>query len=266
MDSKGFFSNYFVKNVLGAVAFVLGVVIVVSIALRIYTRHGNETEVPDFTNLSVAEAGSVAASSGLEVTVGDSVFVKRMARGAIFMQNPKAGSKVKKGRTITLTINAMTAKKVTMPLLVGYSMRQAKAEILSKGLTVGKLVYVSDMATNNVLKQLYRGVPIAPGTMIDSGSAIDLVVGLNSEDGRTFVPDLTGARYLRAVDAILDNSLNIGRVRFDETVKNYNDTLNAFVYSQTPKPSQSTLTMGEKVNISLTLDESKIPVTDDSGL
>ena len=259
MDTKKFFGNAIVKNVLGAAAFVLGIVIIVSIVLRIITQHGKEITVPDFTAMSVEDARRAAEKVGLTIQVADSVFVNRMEHGVVFYQNPKPESKVKNGRKISVTINAMSTKKVTMPLLVGYSMRQAKSEILSKGLTVGKLIYVSDMATNNVLKQQYRGKPVEPGTMIDSGSAIDLVVGLNAEDCHTFVPDLTGARYLRAIDAVLDNSLNVGRLRFDETVKTYNDTLNAFVYSQSPKPESGALTMGEKVSISFTLDQSKLP-------
>ena len=57
----------------------------------------------------------------------------------------------------------MNAKKVSMPNLVGYSMRQAKAELNSRGLSLGKLIYVSDIATNNVLKQIYRNREIRPG-------------------------------------------------------------------------------------------------------
>lgn len=259
MDTKSFFGNSIVRNILGAAAFVLGIVIAVSIALRIVTRHGKEITVADFTAMSIGDAQSTASKSGLTIQVTDSVFVNRMEHGVVYYQNPKPGSSVKDGRKISVTINAFSTKKVTMPLLVGYSMRQAKAEILSKGLTVGKLDYVSDMATNNVLMQLYRGKPVEPGRMIDSGSAIDLVVGLNAEDCHTYVPDLTGARYLRAIDAVLDNSLNVGKLRFDETVKTYNDTLNAFVYSQNPKPDESALLMGSKVNISFTLDASKLP-------
>ncbi|MCQ2176333.1 MAG: PASTA domain-containing protein [Bacteroidales bacterium] len=259
MDSKSFFGNAIVRNLLGAAAFVLGIVIVASIVLRVITRHGKEITVPDFTAMSVQDAQELAQRTGLAVKVTDSVFVNRMEHGVVYYQNPKPESKVKNGRTISVTINALNTKKVTMPLLVGYSMRQAKSEILSKGLTVGKLIYVSDMATNNVLKQLYRNKPVEPGTMIESGSAIDLVVGLNGEDCHTFVPDLTGARYLRAIDAVLDNSLNVGKLRFDETVKTYNDTLNSFVYSQSPKPESGALTMGEKVSISFTLDASKLP-------
>ena len=182
-----------------------------------------------------------------------------MEKGAVFSQNPAAGSHVKKNRLIRLTINAINAKQVSMPNLVGYSMRQAKAELSSKGLALGKLIYVSDMATNNVLKQQYRGADIRTGTMIDSGSEIDLVVGLNDYDNQTRVPNVVGMKYTRAVDAVHDNSLNVARTTFDDSVKNYNDSLNAVVFRQSPSASSAPIGMGGEVSLFFTLDESKLP-------
>lgn len=259
MDSKSFFSHWIVRNLIFAVVFVLSLVIVVDIALKIYTHHGREVVVPDMYNLSVSDAEFVATAAGLRAYVRDSVYVLRMTKGTVFSQNPRAGTKVKDGRRVALTINAVNSRKVSMPLLVGYSMRQAKAELLSKGLTVGKLVYVRDMATNNVLEQRYQGKEIEPGTQIETGSVIDLVVGLNDVDGRTIVPDLIGMKYLRALEAITDNSLNAGKLRFDSTVHDYNDTLNAFVFSQSPSGMETAVKMGEQVSLQLTLDESKLP-------
>ena len=145
-----------------------------------------------------------------------------------------------------------------MPLLVGYSMRQAKAELSSRGLNLGRLIYVNDIATNNVLKQFFNSREIAAGSQIESGSVIDLMVGLNSEDNRTYAPDVKGLKYLRAVDAVHDNSLNIGKLNFDKEVRTYSDSLNAVVYKQSPSISGGPLTMGATVSLWLTTDEGKI--------
>ena len=195
------------------------------------------------------------------IDIKDSVYVKRMKRGAVYRQNPAPGSKVKSGRRISLTINAKNAKRITMPNLVGLSMRQAKAELLSRGLLLGKLIYVQDLATNNVLKQIYENSEIEPGSMIDSEAVIDLVVGLNGNDFATFVPDVVGLKRMSAVEAVHDNSLNVNSLRFDRTVKNYEDSLNAMVYKQTPEPSDSIhVDMGSEVTLYLTLDENRIPI------
>ena len=72
-----------------------------------------------------------------------------------------------------------------MPNLVGLSMRQALAELQSRGLVLGKLIYVQDMATNNVLRQLHGNREINPGKTIETDTVIDLVLGLNSETRHT---------------------------------------------------------------------------------
>lgn len=153
-----------------------------------------------------------------------------------------------------LTINSVRPKKVSMPDLVGFSMRQAKAELLSRGLMLGDLRYVDDMATNNVLRQLYRGQNIAPGRMIDSGSEIDLVVGLDENDNQTFIPDVSGMKYMRAVDAIHENSLNVARLRFDKGISTFSDSLDAVVYKQTPAPSADPVRMGSEITLFLHIE------------
>lgn len=258
---KGFFSNWAVRNLLIAFAFVVVLIAGAMIFLNLVTQHNREISVPDFSNMTLQEAEYAAAEAGMRVEVTDSVFVKRMKRGAVYRQNPAPGAKVKNGRRVVLTINAVNAKKVTMPNLVGLSLRQAKAELMSRGLVLDRLVYVQDMATNNVLRQLKDNREIEPGTMIDSESHIDLVLGLNDLDNKAYVPDVTGLKNLSAVEAIFDHSLNVKGLKFDDTVKDYDDSLNAMVYRQVPEPSDSiSVAMGEEVMLYLTTDVRRIPV------
>lgn len=250
-----------VRNLVVAVVLVVVMLVGAMIFLNVVTQHNKEISVPDFSNMTVVEAEQAADKAGVRVEVKDSVFVKRMKRGAVYRQNPVAGAKVKNGRRVVLTINAVNAKKVTMPNLVGLSLRQAKAELMSRGLVLNRLVYVKDMATNNVIKQIRGAREIEPGTMIDSESKIDLVLGLNDIDNRTYVPDVTGLKNLSAVEALYDHSLNIKDLKFDETVKDYDDSLNAMVYRQMPEPSDSvSVAMGDEVMLYMTLDVARIPV------
>lgn len=254
MSAKEFFSNWIVKNIIKGILFVLGLVLLVNLLLAIITQHGKTVAVPDMTNMTFKECQREAAKAGVRVEIGDSVYVRQMKRGVVFSQNPKPGARVKKGRRILLTTNAVNPKKVSMPSLVGCSMRQAKAELASKGLYLGRMSYVEDIATNNVLRQLYRNREIKPGTMINSGSKIDLVLGLNPESGATYIPDVSGMKFLRAVDIVQDNSLNIGKLVFDKAVKNYSDSLNAVVYDQKPKPDGTPMEMGAEVALFLRLE------------
>ena len=259
-QKKGFFGNWIVRNLL--TAFIIAAVLIVGamLFLNIVTKHNQEIVVPDFTNMTVAEADAAASQAGMRVEVTDSVFVKRMKKGAVRSQNPEPGAKVKEGRRISLTINAMNAKKVTVPNLVGLSLRQAIAELQSRGLTVGKLIYVQDMATNNVLRQLRGNREIAPGMTVDADTVIDLVLGLNHDsDDSTYVPDVAGKMHLTAVDAVHKQSLNIKTLRFDDSVKDYEDSLNAVVYRQSPEASKIPVTVGSDLSLYLTVNPDRIP-------
>lgn len=263
MSIKGFFFNRITANVFAGIVLVFVLIFGARVLLDKITRHNLEITVPDLTNMSIEEARDAVAPGRMRLEIIDSVYVRRMGKGLIYRQNPKAGSKVKEGRRILLTINAVNPKKVMIPNLIGYSMRQAKAEILSKGLQIGRLTYVTDIATNNVLQQLHDGVEIAPGTMIESESMIDLVLGLNNDDCITFAPSVTGLKYRTAVEAIHDNSLNISGIYFDETVKDYSDSLNAVVYRQSPEYGETPLLMGMEISLYLTTDISKVPVPEE---
>jgi beta-lactam-binding protein with PASTA domain len=242
-----------------AVGIIIAIIIIAFGSLNIITRHNRELTVPDFTNMSLEDALNLAEKRDVRLEVTDSVFVKRLGRGYIYSQNPVAGSKVKKGRRILITINAINPQMVEMPSLVGFSLRQAYTELTSKGLSLGSLIYVEDIATNNVLEQRYNGQPVAPKTLLESESDIDLLLGLNPEDSQTYIPHLTGYTFQVAKDYIIDNSLNVGLVRFDETVTNYTDSLEAVVYSQSPAFSDSmTFVCGTKVSLYLTKDQSKL--------
>lgn len=258
MASKDLKDNWIVRNLLLAALFVAGILIVLTVGLNLITHHNRVITVPDFTNMTYSEARKLASSSGVRVTVSDSLYIHRLRPGAIYMQSPAAGSSVKKGRRIRVTTNTMVVKQVSMPSLVGYSMRQAKAELTRAGLVLGKLIYTRDIATNNVLKQQYRGRDIKPGTMIQSGSVINLVVGLSSSDSQTYIPNLVGNAYPRAVDLIQENSLNVGKLIFDNEVSTYADSVSAVVYAQSPKYSSQSVRMGQEVSLYLTNDKSRI--------
>lgn len=246
-------------NLILAAALFTVLLIVAQISLKAITRHNKVITVPDFTNLSVADARIVAKRNDIRTEVVDSVYMKRLEKGAVFSQNPEPGSKVKKNRTIKLTVNASQTKRVKMPNLVGYSLRQAKTEILASGLSVGRLSYREDLATNNVLDQFIKGQYVAPGTEVEAESPVDLLLGLSPEDNQTYVPYLVGFTLAVARDNIFENSLNLGNVSYDETVSTYQDSLNAVVYQQNPAYHAGTpVDMGTTIHLKLTTSQTKI--------
>lgn len=251
--------RWIITNLVLAVAILAALLVVTQLSLKAITRHNQVIIVPDFTDLSVADAKIVAKRYHIRTEVTDSVYVKRMEKGHVFSQNPAPGSKVKKNRNINLTINAHSTKMVKMPNLVGYSLRQAKAEILGSGLTMGRLMYREDLATNNVLDQFIAGKYVAPGTEVEAESLVDLLLGLSPDESDTYVPYLVGFTLPVAKDNLFENSLNLGKVSYDETVQTYQDTLSAVVYQQNPTYSAGApVRMGTTINLKLTTSQAKI--------
>ena len=259
MNEKMKSYKWIVSNLVKAAVLIFALVLVTSLLLKIATRHNKEIAVPDFSGMDMVEARYTARKNDIRVEVTDSVFLSRLPRGAVFSQNPAAGSKVKKGRRIKLTINATQAKTVQMPDLVGLSLRQAIQDLATKGLSVGRISYQEDIATNSVLSQSCRGRKVAPGDEVEYESAIDLLLGRDPADSFTYVPYLLGYTLAIARENILDNSLNVGRVTYDETVSSWEDSLSAVVYKQSPYSSSTApYLMGANVDIYLTMSQAKL--------
>lgn len=257
------FRESFSQNILLIAGILVTGYALMMLVLNLATRHSQELSVPDFSGMKMEAAMILAAEKEIRIEVTDSVYIRGMGRGVISRQNPEPGSKVKKGRRILVVINSVVPRQSEVPSVIGYSLRQAKTELIASGLSVGKLLYVEDMATNNVLAQQYKGKDIEPGTKLDSDSQIDLVLGMNPTHNETYIPNVIGYKYLFAKEIIHDNSLNIYRMEFDNTVGTYSDSLEAMVYSQYPAPSDSIpVRMGSAVTLYLSKDHSRIPVTD----
>lgn len=228
------YKSWIAKQLYLSVGSAMVVTMILFWMLSLITRHNQEIEVPDFTNISVEEVANLARSSHLRAVVADSVYISHQKRGVVVKQIPAAGSKVKKNRRIILTINSLVLRTTTMPNLIGVSLRQAVGNLTQAKLKVGKLIYTEDIATNNVLGQSLKGHAVAAGAKVALEAEIDLILGLNRRDGLTKVPNLQGLTYSMAKSELAYNSLNVAGCVYDRSVVTYADTLQAVVYKQEP--------------------------------
>ena len=242
------------KHLLWAAIIAMGLIVGAQFALNIGTQHGEHLEVPQFVGLKFEQAQALAEQVGVRLEIVDSVYAKK-GRGLVREQNPAAGTQVKEGRRVQLTMNAFGVQRVPMPNLVGYSARQAVAELSSRGLVLGRFIYVGDMATNNVLKQKYRGRDVEPGAMVEAEARIDLVVGLNPSNSETLIPNVAGKVAPDASRELNDYYLNVRAQRYDKSVKTAEDSLKAVVYKQAPEASELPVKMGTEVTLYLRVEE-----------
>lgn len=225
--------------------------------LSSYTKHGETIDVPNVIGKTQKEAEQILNDADLRFVIADSIFDTKKPKGSVLDQNPSANFKVKENRTIYVTLNALTPPKVQMPNLVDASLRQAKSMLESYGLILGKTTYVPDFAKDAVLKQRFKGKEIKGGTMLLSGSKIDLVLGDGLKKGeRVSVPNLIGLTKDEADRRLRSLSLAIGAKVYDETVK---DSLSARVYRQSPQySSDAQISEGQSIDLFFTQDKNKI--------
>ncbi|MFO7932840.1 MAG: PASTA domain-containing protein [Bacteroidales bacterium] len=253
----------FLRHLLLAVLIGIILLLGILVGLKVYTHHGQAISVPDMTGLAEEEVEEVTSSRDLRYEIVDSVYSSEMPRGTVLKQNPAPGSKVKKNRRIFLTMNAVHPEMVTMPRLVGLSIRQARLALENAGLELGEIEYRPDYAINNVLQQMHRDSVIKEGTEIRKGARIDLVLGMGLSNETTRVPYLVGLDLPAAREVIADYYLNIGAITYDETVIDEKDSATAFIWRQYPEFDEfRRLNMGMEVDIWLTVDSTRLPEPD----
>lgn len=215
----------------------LGIVVILLLlffgSLGFLTRHNKNEKVPDVVGKNVVEAKKILEAKGFEVELQDSVYIDTTARLSVIRQSPEADAIVKANRTIYLTINRAVAPLVEMPDLKGFSYMSAKLYLQSLGLRLGDTSYTPDIAKNAVRDQLIGGKSIAPGTRINMGTSVDLVLGSGIGDTEGNVPDLIGMTLAQARDYLSNLNVSISTVN---PVGAVTDTANAFIVKQGPMP------------------------------
>ena len=234
MDFKTFWKSttaFVLKNVIIAAILIVLLIVCAVKWLSSFTHHGEEVVVPTITGLYVEEAQILAGNEGLTIQVIDSTYSKKAPLGTIVEQNPRAESNAKRGRTVYVIVNAKTARQVPVPDLRDVSCRQAEATLKAIGLEVEGIEYEPSEYKDLVLDLKHNGEHIEPGTRINEGSLLTLVVGFGRGTENVEVPNLTGKNIADIRATLLSNRLILGSITYDTELTEENK--NCFVaYSQ----------------------------------
>ena len=93
----------------------------------------------------------------------DSVFSKEVEPGAIVELVPAAGSKVKEGRIVFITVNALTSQMATIPEVEDLSFRQAYALLRARGFESVEIEYVAGDFKDLAVSVELRGKTLEKG-------------------------------------------------------------------------------------------------------
>jgi beta-lactam-binding protein with PASTA domain len=169
---------------IGAAIGILSILIFcVYLGLGWYTKHNIKIKVPLLTGKTISDAESELKQLGLSLKIIDSVYNEKAEAFSIIEQIPAANEEVKPDRAIYVVINSGNKPKVKMPKLIDQSLTLSKAVIKNNGLILGNISYSYDEIGNNlVISQLVNGREIEPGTLLNKGTTIDLVVISNNKE------------------------------------------------------------------------------------
>jgi beta-lactam-binding protein with PASTA domain len=253
LKSKTFFANLLVALTILALLF-WGF----NSWLTSYTRFDENISVPDINRLSIVEAQEALETAELILSVMDSAeYNPDYPRGTVLEQYPQAGSQVKKGRVVQLTINPIQPKKIELPNLIEKTKRRAIYDLQSKGFKVGELEYIPYIGKDVVVEVKVNDEKVKPKSKHDKGTVVNLVLGQGLGKALVRVPYLKGMSLEEAEARLLKSSLNIGSIIYDEELK---DSSLAVVFDQFPNPTfDPSINIGQQVDIRLSDDYTKLP-------
>lgn len=212
---------------------ILLIIVVLLLSMKfigVYTQHGKELTVPVFYGMTVQEVQAAGYTRQFDFFVIDSLYDDRYEPGAIIIQDPLPGSKVKKGRNIYVSVVASTPESVLMPDLKDLTLRQALNILTSAHLKAGRLTYQPSFDKNAVLEQFYQGDTILPGETLIKGSVIDLIIGSGEGEYQIPVPFLIGKTREEAIYQLNTASFNLGKEVYMDSIMDQT----ARVYMQEP--------------------------------
>lgn len=263
MKVNPFFKSWtFYRHSLYAFATVVSLVTIVLFGLDLYTRHNVFFIVPNLYGLNLNEARKIAEKDNLHIKITDSIFIKNAKAGTIIEQRPKANVKVKKYRNLAITICSSRPESVPFPNIKNMAFRQSLSTLINLGFKIGKIKYKEHKYKNLVLELRYNNDSIAPGTLIEKGSKIDMILG-KGHNNKVLVPLLIGKTLDEATIIVNYSYLNKGKAYNDQTIKNARDKKLGRIWKQSPEYSKERmLEVGETMTVWISLDSIRLMKAD----
>jgi hypothetical protein len=192
---RKFVSGYVWGNLFAMVVVVVALCFGVKYGLDLYTHHGEGIKVPDLSKMRFAAAKQLLESDGLYIEVSDSGYNKRLPADCILMQTPSAGSMVKSGRVIYVTVNSPSSPTFAIPDLVdNSSYREAEAKLTAMGFRLLPPRYVVG-EKDWVYGIMSRGRRVGTGDFVSVEAPLTLLIGNGQYDGSSTEIDYTDPDY-----------------------------------------------------------------------
>ncbi|MCX8531960.1 PASTA domain-containing protein [Chryseobacterium luquanense] len=221
-------------NLLVAIGVFVGLVWLTFRWLEYHTNHGQEIPVPNVINKSVHDAVKILEDAGLDYEVDSAAYNPKYRPLQVLKVYPSPGSRVKDGRAIQLMVNPKSWAPVAVPDVINKYSGLAFQRLEQVGLKVNDTIYEPSIQKDAVLRILFKGNSIKPGTKIPRFSVIDVVVG-SGPMRNIAIPNVVGLTVKDAKALIARNLFEVGLVDFEDGGNDDSD----IVYYQDPAAGDS---------------------------
>ncbi|MEU0035866.1 MULTISPECIES: Stk1 family PASTA domain-containing Ser/Thr kinase [unclassified Streptomyces] len=183
--------------------------------------------VPGVTGQSLDDAKAKLEGDGYRFQVKTKTQISTEDPNTVLDQDPKLGTEVQKGSTITLTIAKAQAKS-TVPDVTGQGCEAAKAQMTANNL-VGNCTEV-DTADDAQVGKVISTSPAA-GSSADKNSTVTIQIGKKAQSPQKDIPNVAGRTLQQARQILQQNGFNNIQVQGDQGD-------NALVVKQDPGQGQ----------------------------
>ncbi|KQR93588.1 serine/threonine protein kinase [Chryseobacterium sp. Leaf180] len=212
---KSLFNWKVLANLLLAIGVFIGLVYLTFRWLEYHTNHGQEIPVPNVVNKSIHDAVRILDDAGLDYEVDSFKYDPRFRPLQVLQVSPSPGSRVKNGRAITIKVNPKSWAPVAIPDVINKYSGLAFQRLDQVGLKVGDTIFEPSIQKDAVLRILFKGNVIKPGSKIPRFSVIDVVVG-SGPMRNIVIPNLVGLTVGEAKAVIGRNLFEVGVVEHED--------------------------------------------------
>jgi len=188
-----------------------GIILLDYILLPNYVGYNNEHYLPDVRGEYLEKATYELRALGFNTELVVVPYSESHYPGTVIKMFPRAFTKVKKGRTIDLTI-AGRDHDIDIPDVNNLSLRNAKLKIIKLGLGIDTVIYEYDNTVQDgyITFQLPR-----KGQIVKSSTNMTLGVSRGVPPDYYIIPDVVNLSLKRACEIILKKDLRVGEILYE---------------------------------------------------
>jgi serine/threonine-protein kinase len=177
------------------------------------TIHGRQENMPKLVGVSLESAQRITSGLGLEIKVEDKIYSTQYAANVIAQQMPPPGTPLKMGQHVHVLVS-LGPPQLTVPNLVGGSVRAARINAIQRGLTVGDVTVIPWPGDPDTV--VAQDPP--PATTEVRTPTVNLLISGGEEQPAYLCPRFIGQTIAEVRRIVEKNGFKIGQVTSVPTI------------------------------------------------